>query len=63
MKLSKKDRLYNAILEAVKNNCDECDVGTVRAALSEVETAIVMNTQRTNAAAFVKSLRKKEPRE
>lgn len=46
MELSERDKLYNAILETVKEHGAGLEIGLVRAVLAEVEGEIAMRAGR-----------------
>ncbi len=48
-KLSKRDELYNAVLETIKKNSSGMEIGLVRAVLSEVDGEIC---RRANKSSF-----------
>lgn len=60
---SKRDLLFNAVLETVKENGKGMEIGLVRAVLAEVESEIVMWTGRQELAAICDKLKRREPRE
>lgn len=63
MKESKRDLLFNAVLETVKENGRGMEIGLVRAVLAEVESEIAMQTGRQEFAAICNKLKRREPRE
>lgn len=63
MEESKRDLLFNAVLETVKENGKGMEIGLVRAVLEEVESEIVMWTGRQELAAICDKLKRREPRE
>lgn len=60
--LSKRDRLYNAVLKVVKDNADGMDIGLVRAVLAEVEGEIGMKTGRLDFSIVNNRLKERKPR-
>ena len=60
---SKRDLLFNAVLETVKENGKGMEIGLVRAVLEEVESEIVMCTGRQEIVAICDKLKRREPRE
>ncbi|MDE7326611.1 MAG: hypothetical protein K2N63_10080 [Lachnospiraceae bacterium] len=59
---SKRDLLFNAVLETVKENGKGMEIGLVRAVLAEVESEIVMWTGRQELVAICDKLKRREPR-
>jgi len=62
MEESKHDILFNAVLETVKENGKEMEIGSVRAVLAEVETAIAMRAGCQEFVTICDKLKRKEPR-
>lgn len=60
---SKRDLLFNAVLETVKENGKGMEIGLVRAVLAEVESEIVRCTGRQEFVAICDKLKRREPRE
>ena len=63
MEESKRDLLFNAVLETVKENGKGMEIGLVRAVLVEVESEIAMWAGRQEFAAVCDKLKRREPRE
>lgn len=63
MEENKRDLLFNAVLETVKENGKGMEIGLVRAVLGEVESEIVRCTGRQEFAAICDKLKRREPRE
>lgn len=63
MEESKRDLLFNAVLETVKENGKGMEIGLVRAVLAEVESEIVRCTGRQEFVAICDKLKRREPRE
>lgn len=60
---SKRDLLFNAVLETVKENGKGMEIGLVRAVLAEVESEIVRCTGCQEFVAICDKLKRREPRE
>ena len=63
MEESKRDLLFNAVLETVKENGKGMEIGLVRAVLAEVESEIAMWTGRQQFAAICDKLKRRKPHE
>lgn len=58
---SKRDLLFNAVLETVKENGKGMEIGLVRAVLAEVESEIARCTGNQEFAAICDKLKRREP--
>ena len=61
MEESKRDLLFNAVLETVKENGKGMEIGLVKAVLAEVESEIVKCTGRQEFVAICDKLKRREP--
>ncbi|WP_455649085.1 hypothetical protein [Enterocloster citroniae] len=61
--LSEKDKLYNEILETVKEHGAGLEIGLVRAVLAEVECEIAMRVGRQNFDIVSDKLKERTPHE
>ena len=61
--LSRRDVLYNAIVEAVKEYGSEMEIGTVRAVLNEVDGEVASLANRSLFEALSLKLKERKPRE
>lgn len=61
MEKSKRDLLFNAVLETVKENGKGMEIGLVRAVLAEVESEIVRCTGRQEFATICDKIKRREP--
>lgn len=61
--LRKRDELYNALLQTVKEHSNGLEIGTVRAVLAEVGGEIACRVNHNNFEIVCGQLKQRNPRE
>jgi len=58
--LSNRDRLYNALVDCIKVNARDCEIGLVEAVLNEIYNELSMRTNRLHIDCVMDKIKPRE---